>query len=226
MIRRYIWLIHVFVGVLAVAQQPKTNSGAHPVQEFPVVLQENVIAGKTPVGTPVHTKLMLATLVNGVVVPQDAVLSGRVEESTPKTGPGPCRLKIHLDMAQWKGGSVPLNAFLTNIYYANRLIETPPNEALPDTSASSDLMLVHGGLQHQNSTDVESRRAAWSRQSAGSPPSDQAHPAESSRWEASVYRKPMRNVVLSRETNGSTAIVSPRDTIKLDKNTAYSFESR
>jgi hypothetical protein len=225
MIRRSVWLIHIFIGVLAVAQQPKTNPAAHAALEFPVVLQENVVAGKTPVGTAVHSKLMLATLVKGVVVPQDAMLSGHVEESTAKTVRDPSRLKIRLDMAQWKGGSLAVNAFLTNMYYANRLVEMPAPDEMPDASTNSDLMLAHGGLPHQSSADLESRRAAWSRQAAGSHPSDQAHSSENSRWEGSVYRKPMRNVDIARDGNG-TLIVSRSDNIKVERNTAYCFESR
>ena len=225
MIRRSVWLIYIFVGVLAVAQQPKTKPATHGALEFPVVLQENVVAGKTPVGTAVHSKLMLATLVKGVVVPQDALLSGRVEESTAKIGADPSRLKIRLDMAQWKGGSLAVNAFLTNMYYANRLIEMPAGEGIPDASTNPDPMLSHGGLQHQNSADLESRRAAWNRQAAGSNPSDQAHSSEKGLWESSVYRKPMPNVDITRDTNG-TVIMSRRDNIKVERNTAYCFESR
>jgi hypothetical protein len=101
----------------------------------------------------------------------------------------------------------------------------PAPEGIPDASTNSDLMLSHGGLQHQNSVDLESRRAAWSRQAAGSHPPDQAHSSENSQWEGSVYRKPMRNVDIARDGNG-TVIVSRSDNIKVERNTAYCFESR
>ena len=225
MMRRSILLLYVLLGVAAVAQQPKANSSvAHPVLEFPAILQEGVVAGKTPVGTAVHSKLMIATLVNGVVIPQDALLVGRVEESTARTKSDPSRLKIRIDVAQWKGGSLSLNAFLTNIYYANRLIEAPPNEGSPDASADGDLTLFHGG-HHQNSLDLESSRATLSRQSAGSPASGPNHSGDM-RWENSVYRKPMRNVDLSRDSSGAAFILSVRDNIKLERNTAYCFVSR
>jgi len=48
---------------------PNTSSAG---LEFPVIMRQNVAAGKTPVGTKVQAKLVVATLVDGVVVPQDA----------------------------------------------------------------------------------------------------------------------------------------------------------
>jgi hypothetical protein len=55
--------------------------------EFPVTMRQNVIAGTTPVGTKVQAKLAVATLVNGEVVPQDAIFSGEVTESVRSLSP-------------------------------------------------------------------------------------------------------------------------------------------
>jgi len=48
------------------------------VQEFPVVFQSSVTAGKTPVGTKIQAKLSIATLLNGTVVPRNAGFSGEI----------------------------------------------------------------------------------------------------------------------------------------------------
>jgi hypothetical protein len=66
-------------------QQPPAapiSSGAH---EFPAVMRQNVVAGATAVGTKVQARLVIATLVDGVVIPRDAVLSGEVTESAAKS---------------------------------------------------------------------------------------------------------------------------------------------
>jgi hypothetical protein len=76
--------------------------------EFPVVMRQSVDAGKTAVGTKVQAKLVAATLLNGVVVPRDAVLSGEVTESVAKSKTDPSRLAIRMDTAQWKKGSAPV----------------------------------------------------------------------------------------------------------------------
>jgi hypothetical protein len=63
------------------------DAATHPNNvaiEFPVVMRQNIIAGKTPVGTRVQAKLTLATFVKGVVIPEDATLSVEVFESAEK----------------------------------------------------------------------------------------------------------------------------------------------
>src|ERR1700722_18474581 len=44
-------------------------------QEFSVTMRQNVVAGKTPVGTKVEAKLTIATLLKGAVIPQGAIFS-------------------------------------------------------------------------------------------------------------------------------------------------------
>ena len=68
--------------------------------ELPVIMRQNVAAGTTPVGTKVQARLAVATLVDGVVVPRDAVLSGEVTESVAKSAIDPSRLAIRMDSAR------------------------------------------------------------------------------------------------------------------------------
>src|SRR5437660_9320437 len=90
---------------LASQQKPEAPvSGG--IQEFPVILQENVIAGRTPAGTKVQAKLAIATMVNGVVVPRNANFTGEVVESSPKAGKEPSRISICMDSVNWKKGTV------------------------------------------------------------------------------------------------------------------------
>src|SRR5271169_5869371 len=69
--------------------------------ELPVLMRQNVVAGTTPVGTKVQATLALATMVSGVVVPQDAIFSGEVTESVARSATNPSRLAIRMDSAQW-----------------------------------------------------------------------------------------------------------------------------
>ena len=50
----------------------------------------------------------MATLMDGVVIPQDAVISGHVEQSVAKTADAPSLLKIKFESARWKKGSAPV----------------------------------------------------------------------------------------------------------------------
>src|SRR5271169_2621209 len=113
-------------GVLASGTLLSQTKAAAPASsaglELPVTMRQNVAAG-TPVGTKVQAKLAVATLVNGVVVPQDAILSGEVIESAAKSAAGPSRLALRMDSVRWKNGSAPkalqltTKVFLTAWYY-------------------------------------------------------------------------------------------------------------
>lgn len=97
-----------------------TASGVPGVHEFPVTLKQSVTAGKTAVGTKIEAKLEVATLVDGKVIPRNAVLSGEVIASAGKTGTEPSRLGIRIDSATWKGGTAPVTAYLTAWYYPSQ----------------------------------------------------------------------------------------------------------
>src|SRR5271167_2112520 len=71
----------LLTSVALLSQAPPTPSSSFAGLEFPVIMRQKVVAGTTKVGTKVEAKLAVATLVNGVVVPQDAILSGEVIES-------------------------------------------------------------------------------------------------------------------------------------------------
>ena len=62
--------------------------------EFPATMRKKIVAGVTPVGTVVQAKLEVATLVDGVVVPENAILSGEVTESSAKSDTDPSRWRF------------------------------------------------------------------------------------------------------------------------------------
>src|SRR3974377_1143289 len=75
--------------VAALCEQKPAPSGPAGVREFPVTLRQKVEAGATPVGTKVEAELVVATLVDGVVIPRDAVFTGEVVESAAKSATDP-----------------------------------------------------------------------------------------------------------------------------------------
>jgi hypothetical protein len=68
-------VIAVALGAIAFVGQ---QTPANPETEFPVLMRQDIIAGKTTVGTKVEAKLVLGTLLNGTVIPKNAILSGEV----------------------------------------------------------------------------------------------------------------------------------------------------
>jgi hypothetical protein len=118
-------------------QQTTMSPGSSGALEFPVIMRQNVAAGTTPVGSKVQAKLAVATLVDGVVVPRDAVFSGEVTESVAKSATDPSRLAIRMDSAQWKKRSAPIvlsltpKVYLTAWYYP---VEAMTSQNLSDES--------------------------------------------------------------------------------------------
>ncbi len=190
--------------------------------EFPVIMRQNVAAGTTPVGTKVQAKLAVATLVDGVVVPRDAVLSGEVTESVAKSATDPSRLAIRMDSAQWKKGSAPIvlslapKVYLTAWYYpvaetrAQGLSDEPPDDT------------PHSG-KHRNRPPTfpdpnGSASEPFPGRDAGTDP-DSSPPSPSSN--ISKHRALMKNVEPTRNSDGAVTLTSKSFNIKIDKLTTY-----
>ncbi|MGA2980104.1 MAG: hypothetical protein ABSD76_10985 [Terriglobales bacterium] len=187
--------------------------------EFPVTMRQNVIAGTTPVGTKVQAKLAVATLVNGEVVPQDAIFSGEVTESVAKSVTGPSRLAIRMDFAQWKNRSAPIvlapKIYLTAWYYP---AAPPPNQDLssgqPDAAHNPRLGSGTAGV-------YPGQRNPTAPPFPGSDAGTDKLPAPASdTWK---HRVLMRNVESMRNSEGAVTLTSKRSNIKLDKTTTYVF---
>jgi hypothetical protein len=202
----------VLLSVTLFSQQTPSTSTAAVALQLPVLLQDNVVAGKTPPGTKIQCKLIAATLVAGTVIPKSAVLSGEVVESLAKTGTAPSRLSVRMDSAQWKTGSASLKVYLTRWYY-------------PTTEAAGQ------NLQYG---DPGSPKRTWNGMGQYPDPNSPVYkpfPTESDKPKNSVPDTPaavisdhptlMKNVDSVRKDDGSLAIVSAHSNLKLDKLTTY-----
>ena len=190
-------------------------------------MRQKVVAGTTPVGTKVEAKLAVATLVNGTVVPQDALFSGEVTESVAKSATDPSRLAIRMDSVQWKNRSAPMTlalapkVYLTAWYYP----ATPPptrshdiSSNVPDASHDPEAPIGVGGYPGPRSPS-----------SPPSPGSDRGIDKDpfplprAAASDSSKHRVPMKDVESTRSSEGSVTLSSTRSNIKLDKTTTYVF---
>lgn len=203
----------VFVSVLF-CQQNRPTPALPGATEFPVVLQQNIVAGKSTVGTKVRAKLQVPTLLNGTVFPRNAILTGEVIESTPRTPADPSRLAIRVDSVEWKNGSAALKAYLSAWYYP--------------AIAEAGQNLQYGPPQPPNRT--------WNGQGAYPTNSPSYKPFPSSDSDADKNSVPetaatkisnhpalMRDIEPVRSDDGSLVLVCKRTNIKLDKLTTYVF---
>lgn len=200
----------VLYSVALLAQQTPAAHSSMPGSEFPAVMRQNVAAGKTPVGTKVEAKLTVATLVNGTVIPKDAILSGEVTESVAKSGTDPSRLAIRMDSVQWKDGSAPLKLYLTSWYYPAPAM-TPQNVSYGPTDADHTPRNWNGDGPYYDPKSPAYQPSPSRQKEKDSAPSSNP----------SNRRLLMKNVECLRSGDGTVVITSSRSNIKLDKLTTY-----
>lgn len=179
--------------------------------ELPVVLRENVVAGKTPVGTKVEARLVMATMTRGGVIPRDTLISGEVIESVAKSGNSPSRLAIRMDEAQWKNGSASFRFFLTAWFYP-QVMMPPQNLTYGPPSPSKN----PGGTDYTEPANPMSGQK-WPPQHDTDNGMNTAAPASM----ISKERVLMKNVESERDSDGSVVLVSSHSNIKLNKTTTY-----
>ncbi|MGB8012778.1 MAG: hypothetical protein WCF68_14285 [Terriglobales bacterium] len=205
--------------VLASAAAFGQSTAAAPtplvVTELPIVMRQNVTAGKTPVGTKVQANLAVATLVNDVVIPREALLSGEVVESVAKTKTVPSRLSIRMDSAQWKNGSAPIRFYLTAWYYPAMPMPPQALSYQPADAATSK------GSWNGMGAYPDRRDPAATPPFPRSDPDSGSPPLPSPSYITSKRHALMKNVETLRDNDGAVTLTSSHDNLKLDKLTTY-----
>jgi len=212
---RNVALTVVFSSTTLLGQQTPPPPSSSAGTEFPVIMRQNVTAGKTPVGAKVRASLVVATLVNGVVVPRDAVLSGEVIQSVAKSGAQPSRLALRMDSVQWKNGSATIKLYLTPWFYPVSEM-APQNLSYEPPDAANSPKNWNGAGTYPDSNNPASQPFPGrdiGRDTSTAPLS----PASS----ISKHRVLMKNVESSRTSDGGVTLTSQRSNIKLDKSTTY-----
>jgi hypothetical protein len=213
---RHAALALVLYSVALPAQQKPASASNSGAREFPVTMRQKLTAGTTLVGTKVQAKLTIATLVDGAVVPRDAILEGAVTQSVAKSASNPSRLAVRMDSVKWKKRSLPIKVYLTAWYYPSEALTTqnlsyqPPdaarspknwNGAGPYPDPNSPVAQPFPGRE----TDREQDPAPW------------ASPASN----ISKHRVLMADVESVRSSGGDVTLISKRSNIKIDKLTTY-----
>jgi hypothetical protein len=192
-----------------------TASGASSAsREFPVTMQQSVTAGKTPAGTKVQAKLEVATLVDGTVIPKNAVFSGEVIESVAKTKTDPSRISIRMDSVQWKGASAVVKIYLTAWYYP---VQEQMGQDLQYGPQQSAKGTWNGQGQYPDPNSKSYKPFPGSDTDKNSTVPDTPNATTSN------HRLAMNDVESTSGADGTLTLVSKRTNIKLDKLTTYVF---
>ncbi len=190
--------------------------------ELPATMRKKIVAGVTPVGTVVQAKLEVATLVDGVVVPENAILSGEVTESAAKSATTPSRLAIRMDSAHWKQHGAPRVLTLTKKVYLTAWSYPAAPSTIPDSlyQPSTDLPSARA-MTRLGSPAPPTRRMPDPGDNSDSPASKQ--PASTTTSSAAPHRVLMKDVESTRARDGAVRLTSRHSNIKLDKSTTYVF---
>lgn len=197
-------------------QQQGTNPGPPSEPEFPVVLQQSVTAGKTPPGTKIQAKLWIATLLDGKVIPRNAVFSGEVIESVAKTKTDPSRIALRMDSVQWKGGSAEVKVYLTAWYYPPRTASGQDLQYGPQQPANRTWN-GEGQYPDPNSKVYKPFPGGGTGQTSAVPDTPTAT--------TSNHRILMDDVETTSGSDGVLALSSKKINLKLDKLTTYVLAS-
>ncbi len=96
-------------------QQTKTSMRPVNGVSIPAQLTTTIRADKVHRGDPVEFRTVEAVLVaNGLVIPKNAKLAGRVVGAAPRLGEKPSWLVLLVERAEWKNENVPLHAFISS----------------------------------------------------------------------------------------------------------------
>jgi hypothetical protein len=219
----------------AYAQNQKTGPpSSHtlvPGIELPVTLRQNVTAGITPPGTKIQARLTIATLINGVVIPEGATLTGEVTVSTAKsakTEDSPSRLSIRLDSARWKAHPEPLqlspSLYLTEWFYPPIPIRLHDHDrssesAFPDTARNPGFGTggIYPGQRNPTGPPISAPTPSDTSTIEPLPPTPHSDDTQ--------HRVQMKSVECTRSADGALLLDSKTQNIKLDKNITYVFAS-
>ena len=219
-------VLTVLLGSAALlGQAPSGSPSSTAGLEFPVIMRQNVAAGATAVGSKVEAKLAVATLVNGAVVPQGAILSGEVIESVGKSVSGPSRLGIRMDSAQWKNGAGPKVLQLTRKFYLTAwyypLAPPTPRDLWDEPSDAGATAGRRSEVPPDSTPSYPAPNSTGSQPFPGRDLNQSNHKLPAAASSISQHRVLMKNVESTRNGEGAVILMSKHSSIKLDKTTTY-----
>lgn len=122
----------LMMAVLVEAQGVCPSARAVGELSIPAELTSTVRADRAHRGDAVEFRTLEAVLIsNGVVIPANAKLLGRIVGAAPRQGDKPSWLVLLVERADWKKQSIPLHAFI-----ARQIAITNVSQNIPQTTDS------------------------------------------------------------------------------------------
>jgi hypothetical protein len=200
---------------LSPGQQTKTS--VRPVNgvSIPAQLTTTIRADKVHRGDPVEFRTVEAVLVgNGVVMPKNTKLAGRVVGAAPRLGEKPSWLVLLVERAEWKNESVPLHAFIASQLSIEQvpLQAAQPADGTTPPASPRRAARESGRVAVENGVDIST--ATKLPQDSGStvPASPGEKPA------------PLKDLRIVRSEDGMTYLFAARSNLKLPSGTFFMLQ--
>jgi len=212
-------LIFVISAVLAQAQTQTEMHGPAigSVGEVSIAaeLKTTVKAENAHRGDPVEFRTLEPQLIaNGVVMPANAKLMGRIVGAAPQQGDKPSWLVLLVERAEWKQASIPLHAFITRqiaISSVNQLnsqntdgMNTNSRRAGRESARAE----MHDGIDNSTSTRMPQDAKEVSPQGTG------------------TRTPPIKDLRIVRDKDGIAYLFSANSNVKLPSGTLFVLQNQ
>ncbi len=202
----------VLTALRASAQQTvSSNPASSGKLSIPAQLSKTVRADKAHAGDPVELKTLEAVLVgNGLVMPANTSLYGRVLDARPRRDGKNSWLVVVVERAQWKQHSLPLHAFISSQIAVSRQ-NNQADAAIPSNTQPSYPRSRRSGtaasITDPNLANLTvSGRVRAQRDAAAAEAAPQPIPAN---------YPALRDIGILRDKNGTTYLLSAKSNVKL-----------
>jgi hypothetical protein len=207
-------LILVISAALAQAQTETPRPQVGEVS-IPAELKTTVKAENAHRGDPVEFRTLESQLIgNGVVMPANAKLMGRIVGAAPQQGDKPSWLVLLVERAEWKQNSIPLHAFIARqIEISVNPLNSQNTDAMSNTSSrrpgrESARAAMHDGIDNSPST----RMPQDAREAAPQGPT--------------THSPPIKDLKIVRDKDGIAYLFSANSNVKLPSGTLFVLQNQ
>ncbi len=182
---------------------------------IPAELKTTVKAETAHRGDPVEFRTLEAELIaNGVVMPANAKLMGRIVGAAPQQGDKPSWLVLLVERAEWKEASIPLHAFIARqIAISVNPLNSQNTDAMTNANSrrvgrESARAAVHDGLDNSSSTRMPQDAKDLSPPTAG------------------AKTPPIKDLRIVRDKDGIAYLFSANSNVKLPSGTLFVLQNQ
>jgi hypothetical protein len=212
-------LIFVISAVLAQAQTQTEMHGPASVGvgdvSIAAELKTTVKAENAHRGDPVEFRTLEAQLIaNGVVMPANAKLTGRIVGAAPQQADKPSWLVLLVERAEWKEASIPLHAFIARqIAISVNQLNSQNTDGMTNSNArrvgrESARAAVHDGIDNSSSTRMPQDAKDVSPQGTG------------------TKTQPIKDLRIVRDKDGIAYLFSANSNVKLPSGTLFVLQNQ